>query len=240
MANITHKFKLGSVPMEVHRENQEGFKWRTFYDRGKIIIMDTYAQKAVTPQNYNKYMWEAIHLIIMDKILYANSIDPIFDTHQAAQQVLVSQVMSQMWHYRNMRSYDGWRLQIAGAFVTVKVDDVVTEAAGQYAHYQGNHEEIVISTKHRDGELYSHEFIIQTIIHELLHCVNLQLGQQQGAWDKEYVVNTIASFLSEALLSMEEGDSFEAEKDYKIFNKYPSIVIKEPEIALLNGQMTTT
>ena len=206
---ITHRFKLGSVPMEVHRKNEEGFKWRTNYDRGRITIMDTYAQKAVSPQNYTKYMWEAIHLIIMDKIVYATSIDSSFDTLQASQQVLVSQFMNQMWHYRHLRDYNNWMFQVAGAEVKVRVDEVVTEAAGQYAHYQGNHEEVVISTKHRDGEAYSHEFIIQTIIHELLHCVNLQLGQQQGLWDKEYVVNTVASFLAEALLSMEQVDSFE-------------------------------
>lgn len=202
---VKFTFTLGGINHKVLLEDVPGYRWKNSAIEGIIRLSPKYNGEDLQPATLRKNMWEAIFSLIHEHVMQRTK-KGVFTEYRRAYANLVSQAMEQLITWLNSNLNNNI-LFIGGSTIRVSENNKYCESRECYGEYDINVDAIRYQTQTTiEGNVvvYSRAFIMQVIIHEVLHAISHQLGLNETKWNTEHQINTLAHFLCEVLYSLFE------------------------------------
>ena len=187
-------FKLGGVSWKIIIDNNtcetNESSWVRWLNKQTIGIRDTYSILL----NYDvleRNIWDAIFFIIVNDHMEYRGFTP-------KQTFGITGLLYQALTTNTCRpgEWDG-TFQLGGINYIVKVDNKSGADNQFFGRCNPNSKLIEITTQNYAGVESTDDFIYQTLIHEILHAINYELGFDEAKTNSEKFVNTTATFIYE-------------------------------------------
>lgn len=194
--NLIAKFKLGGMEWDVVIDNKtcenNDTRWVVWYNRQTIGVRDFTAGINLNYETIERDLWAAIFNIIV--IEHMEHKEDVYRDALYAMSGLFYQAISTLTSRPG--EWDG-SYKVGGVEYLVIVNNIIGSKESFFGRCNPNNKTIYLTTKNYGGIKHKDEFTLQTLIHEILHSINSELGKESSELDTEKFINTLSTFLYE-------------------------------------------
>lgn len=198
-------FSMGGVEWQAYTSHHTGFKWKRYPGFCKIEIPDSIEQEKFDEMTIENTLWDCIIQTIVCGNLCKR--EEVYSDYVDGFSTLIRQVISGVYFTRIEDFSREQSIMIGNQFFKIKVDNVTCLENDCFGRMDGGKKLIILQDTDRHGNKFTFDFLMVTMLHELIHAVNYMMNLSREDWDSETTVNVLAHTIYEVMKTMKhEGD----------------------------------
>jgi hypothetical protein len=199
-------FSMGGVEWEAYTSHHTGFKWKRYPGYCKIEIPDSIEEEKFDLLTLENTLWDCIIQTIVCGTLCKGK-EGVYGDYVDGFSTLIRQVITQIYFYRIEDFSRESVVMIGNQYFKIRVDNVACIENDCFGRMDGGKKLILLQDTDRHGNKFTFDFMMATMLHELVHAVNYMMNLSREDWDSETVVNVLAHTIYEVMKTAKyEGD----------------------------------